>query len=227
MVLNFCVPVCFFFPPVVFAQIQSFTQCHTTTQTCFLIIYLLSKLYIFSWLHASFLHLVEHEPFSDFWVHSVEGQLDPSLAVLSTLLMLRTKIHCPRHHSYLLSVLYLSFSEYRQLWSPGGIVIALLILSCGIFLKKCGTVSAAICGKNNVKPLVHFTGFLHHGQQGTIWCSLSTHHTNLLQPVTSGIMLHLFCFHFLYPNSLVCRTKISFTSYLSHHPCSGTWPLSE
>jgi hypothetical protein len=38
--------------------------------------------------------------------------------VLSAMLMLRTKIQCPPYHSYLLSLLYLSFSEYRQLWSP-------------------------------------------------------------------------------------------------------------
>lgn len=128
MTLNFCVPVWFFFCGIC-PNIKFCTVPHHNSVIFFKIIYLLSKLYIFSWLHASFLHLAEHAPFSDFWVHSVKGQLGPSLAVLSVLLMLRTKIHF-----YLCCIFkFLNKYNYEVL---GGTVLVLLILSCGIFLKN-------------------------------------------------------------------------------------------
>jgi len=44
-------------------------------------IYMLSKLYVFSWLHVSLFHLVEHEPFYKFHTHPGDGLLDSPLTV--------------------------------------------------------------------------------------------------------------------------------------------------
>jgi hypothetical protein len=133
MILNFCTCVCFFCG--ICQNIKFCTVLHHDSDMLFFIIYLLSKLYTFSWLHASFLHLVEHEPFSDFWVHSVKGQLDPSLAVLSVLLMLKAKIHWPRYLIFYPCCIshFLNTDNYEVL---EGTVLALVILSCGIFLKN-------------------------------------------------------------------------------------------
>lgn len=92
--------------------------------------------YIFLMVSTSFLHLVEHEPFSDFWVHSVESKLDPSLAVLSVLLMLRIQIHSPTITLIFYPCCISHFANRDRYEVLGGIVLALLILACGIFLKN-------------------------------------------------------------------------------------------
>jgi hypothetical protein len=64
----------------------------------------LSKLCIFSWLHLSFFHLVEHKLCYEFWVHPEDGQLEQSLVaiymlVVPALLMFRLVINlCRGHH---------------------------------------------------------------------------------------------------------------------------------